>query len=117
MTPARKTRSPSAPPKPVHLANRSAAEETIDALNEAGRLDTVDSARIATLRALADAVDADGANASLWREYRAAEAALREVHDDGTDDFAALVGKLSASVVDPKNAKPKDPRTRSSRGR
>jgi len=84
--------------------NRQAAEATIQALQDADRLDLTDSARIVALRALADAVDADGSNASLWREYRAAEATLREVHDETADDFAELIKSLSAEVGDPEKS-------------
>jgi hypothetical protein len=103
-------------PDPTHGRNRAAAEITIFALRQSGRIETVDSARIAALQSLADAIDADGDNASLWREYRAAEAALREVHDDGTDELATLLTGLSAKVGDTKNTKPTNPRARGSRG-
>jgi hypothetical protein len=113
--PIRKSRakSPVTPdtPAPIFLRNRQAAEETIAALRDAGRIETVDSARIAALQSLADAIDADGNNASLWREYRAAEAALREVTEDGTDELATLLTGLSATVGDTKNAKPANPRS------
>jgi len=75
--------------------NRIAADATIDALRAAGRLESIDSARIATFQTLADAVDADPVNASLWREYRAAESTLREVNDDGNDELAEILGRLS----------------------
>ena len=93
-----------APPAPIYGRNRTAAEETIAALEAARRLDDTDSARVASLRSLADAVDADGTNASLWREYRAAEASLREVRDDDTDGFAELIGKLSTSMGNAKES-------------
>ena len=99
-------------PAPVLGRNRTAAEATISALREIGRLETVDSARIAALQALADAVDADGANASLWREYRAAEASLREVHDDGTDEIATLIEALSPKVGDQEKSRAKNTRRR-----
>ena len=83
--------------------NRTAADLTIAALLEANRLDATDSARIASLLALADAVDGSPENASLWREYRAAEASLREVHEDDNDDLAKLLEALSAPVRDPSN--------------
>lgn len=83
---------------PVHGRNRSAVDATIEALRMAGRIDPVDSARVVLAQALADAVDADPLNASLWREYRAAEAALRETSDAGVDEFVNLVQSLSAEV-------------------
>lgn len=101
--------SPADPPQtpPDHSLgrNRAAAEATIGALKEAGHLQPVDSARIATLQALADAVDADPDNASLWREYRATEASLREVHDETDPDLPDLVAGLSTPVVKPANAR------------
>ena len=96
---------------PAHGTNRRAAEATIDALRAAGRLETIDSARVTMLQTLADAVDKDAANASLWREYRAAETALREVSDDDTDDFASLLSQLSAKVVDTSGPKPSNARS------
>ena len=80
--------------------NRLAAEATIAALRSAGRLELIDSARIATLQTLADAVDADPVNASLWREYRAAESTLREVNDDGNDELTEILGRLSTPMGD-----------------
>ena len=80
--------------------NRSAVEETIEAMTVAGRLEGVDSARVAMVRALADAVDADPTNASLWREYRAAEISLREVGQDDGDGFKELLESLSSAVGD-----------------
>jgi hypothetical protein len=85
---------------------RSAVDSTIQALRESERLTPIDSARITALEVLADAVDADPSNASLWREYRTAEAALREVNDDGDDEFADLLNRLRPSVGDPKDTRP-----------
>jgi hypothetical protein len=84
--------------------NRKAIEKTIEAMTALGRLDGVDSARVAMVRALADAVDADPTNASLWREYRAAEVSLREVGDNDDDGFKELLESLSSSVGDKGNA-------------
>ena len=80
--------------------NRNAADATITALRSAGRLELIDSARISMLQTLADGVDADPMNASLWREYRAAETALREITDDGTDELAEILSRLSTPVGD-----------------
>jgi len=78
--------------------NLEAAESTVSALIAAGRLEQVDDARVTTLLNLARAVDADPGNASLWREYRQAEAALREVNDGGADAFADLLRELNGSA-------------------
>jgi hypothetical protein len=82
--------------------NRTAAESTIKALEMQGRLADIDAARVALVRALADAVDSDPTNASLWREYRASEQALREANDTSGDDFTQLLAALSAEVGDTK---------------
>lgn len=95
---------------PAWGRNRTAAEMTVHALRELGRLDRVDEARVVTLVALADAVDADPANASLWREYRAAEGAVRELSAEDSDEFAALLDSLSAEVGDSAPPGKKNPR-------
>ena len=89
-----------APRKTQFGRNRTAVEESIRALRDAGRLESVDAAKIAAAQSLADAVDADPSNASLWREYRAAELVLRETNDTNTDEFAQLLAALSAEVGD-----------------
>jgi hypothetical protein len=86
--------------KPAYGRNRTAAETTIAALETHGSLGDVDAARVALVRALADAVDADPTNASLWREYRAAEQALREADDSTSDEFTRLLAALSAEMGD-----------------
>jgi len=80
---------PSVPP-----TNVAAAEITIAALRAAGRLETIDKARMTAFRSLARAVDADPSNASLWREYAAAERTLREVREEDDTDFAKLLADL-----------------------
>lgn len=84
--------------QPQHGRNRQAIEQTIAALRSAGRLESVDNARIAICQSLADAVDSDPNNASLWREYRAAEAVLRAADVETQDEFASLLASLSAQV-------------------
>ena len=87
------------------MTNLEAAHAMLRVLREAGRLEPVDEARIATFLPLVAAVDADPANASLWREYRAAEATLRET-DDSDFDYAGLLAVLSAKGGDPENVEP-----------
>lgn len=74
--------------------NREAAAETVAALRVTGRLEQADCALELAFLTLAAAVDADPANASLWREYRAFEARLRSTgdSDDGAVDavYAAM---------------------------
>jgi hypothetical protein len=79
---------------------RAATETAIEALEVLGRLNDIDAARVAALRALADAVDSDPTNASLWREYRATEQLLREKNDPSSDDFTQLLAALSAEMGD-----------------
>jgi hypothetical protein len=81
--------------------NQGAAEATIRALRQAGRLEAVDDALVAGFRTIAAAVDADPGNASLWREYRAFEARLRETGDHVDDDLADVLRAMSAPVGDP----------------
>lgn len=71
------------------MLNREAAEATVEALREAGSLQVVDEATVQAFLSLASAVDADEAKADLWREYRAATAALREAAAGGSDDDTA----------------------------
>jgi hypothetical protein len=95
--------------------NRAAAEQTIAALQSVGRLEVIDSARVATFRTLADAVDADPVNASLWREYRAAEHTLREVTDDVDDELTQILGRLSTPLGDETDAGAPNPRAKGRR--
>jgi len=89
---------------PVFGRNRSAVEETVGALEQLGRLEQVDSARVAAARALADAVDAEPGNASLWREYRAALESLSQIGSDSGDDFGKLIESLSSEIRDEKKS-------------
>ena len=107
--PAKRARKAST--APVYGRNRTAIETTVQALRDSGRLDPVDEARVTAAFALADAVDSDPTNASLWREYRAAVEILRLASDGGTDDFAALMAGLSAEVGDSKNTRTGHART------
>lgn len=84
-----------------HGPNRVGIERAISALVTRGVFDESDAARLALVRSLADAVDSDPTNASLWREYRAAEASLRETDDTSTDEFTQLLAALSAEMGDP----------------
>ena len=104
------TKRATKPKAPTYGRNRSAVEDMVDALRATGRLEAIDSARVTAAQALADAVDTEPTNASLWREYRAALETLRQANDGGTDEFAALLESLSAEVGDtpkPRKAKPR----------
>ena len=93
-----------APPAPVYGRNRTAVEEMLAAMRGAGLLEGIDAARVAMLQALADAVDVEPTNASLWREYRAAESSIRENTAHDQDDFQELHVALSAEVRDSETA-------------
>jgi hypothetical protein len=91
------------------VTNSEAVQRTIDALRSADKLSEVDEARVAAALALAEAVDMDPGNASLWREYRAAEATLREAqHGSTTDELAGLLSSLSAQVGHASGPQPED---------
>lgn len=79
---------------------RNAADEMVAAMRELGRIEAVDAVRVAALLSLADAVDANPENASLWAQFRAAEAALREIGTDGDDSFEQSVAALQAAIRD-----------------
>ena len=110
-TPRKTTTKRAVKPKaPAYGRNRGAVEEMVDALRATGRLEAIDAARVTAAQALADAVDCEPTNASLWREYRAALETLRQAGDGGTDEFAELLNALSAEVGDapqPRKAKPR----------
>ena len=92
--------------KTQHGPNRAAAERTINAMATAGLTEEVDAARIETLRTLSTVLDEQPDNASLWREYRAAEQALRSTTRDEPDDFASLLADLSSEMGDTKDSRP-----------
>lgn len=70
------------------------------------RLDDSHAALVAMARGLAAAVDAEPANAALWREYRAVVMALGQVAGDQVDDdtaafLVAIRTPTRPSVVSP----------------
>ena len=71
------------------MKNREAAERTVESLRQAGSLAVVDDATVAAFLSLAAQVDASPEKADLWREYRAATAALKEAAAGGSDDDTA----------------------------
>ena len=88
-------------PVPAYGRNRSAVELMLEALRDSGKLENVDAARATAAQALADAVDSDPSNASLWREYRASLEMLRLLSDGSVDEFAKLLESLSSEMGDP----------------
>jgi hypothetical protein len=80
------------------MTNVEAAERTIRALGELGRLEEIDVAQVQALRTLAAAVDENPANAALHREYRDSLSELRVYDDD--DGFSDALEDLRSSVRD-----------------
>ena len=93
------------------VTNLQALEATIQELRESGRLDVIDAARVRIALGLAAAVDALPDNPTLWREYRAAEKALREESEAHGDPFDQLIKSLSAEIRDETKPKAKNPRS------
>ena len=92
-------------------------EATIAALLAESRLTEAHEGLIEVARGLAEAVEGELGNASLWREYRAALASLMEAESGGDDDETqSFLLTLRTPVGDGKNAKPKNPRTRGGGG-
>ena len=85
--------------------NREAIEITIEALRRDDRLDDVDAARLQIVRGLASAVDAQPDNPVIWREYRAAEQALRKETEAHGDPFDKLIAEISAEMGNQKKQK------------
>jgi hypothetical protein len=98
----------------LDLTNVAAIDLTISALIADGKLSAgeIDRSRIIRAVTLARACDVMPDNASLWREYRAAEATLFEVREGATDAEAELVAGMSTPVGDTKNTR--TPHTRTS---
>jgi hypothetical protein len=97
--------------------NSDAVQITIDTLLESKKLDIdADAARIAIAITLAGAVDADPGNASLLREYRAAEAMLNEVRQGASNGAAEVVRAMRAPLGDQTHTRAPHTRTASSRG-
>jgi hypothetical protein len=87
----------------VVSSNFEAIQKTITALRTAGRLDLVDSALVETARHLARMCDEHPENASLWKEYRAAETTLRSGTQNENDGLADLAKQFDAALRDEKN--------------
>ena len=96
--------------EPIYGRVRTALEATIAELNAIGRLGTLDSARVEIARVLADVIDLVEPSAILWREYRAAEKALREETNANQDPFDELLRNLQAPLRDEKEPKEPHPR-------
>ncbi len=112
------TKKPAAKPRkrpetPEIVTNYQALLRTIAELRAAGQLTELDQARIQIALGLAAAVDAMPDNPSMWREYRAAEKALREEASAHGDPFDQLLASITAEVRDQEKPKKQDTRPRS----
>ena len=87
----------------VVSSNFEAIQKTISALQVAGRLELVDSALVETARHLARMCDEHPENASLWKEYRAAETTLRSGTLNENDGLADLAKQFDAALRNEKN--------------
>lgn len=94
------------------MTNSAAVARTIEALRKAGKLAEIDEARIRIVVGLAAAVDTMPDNPSMWREYRAAEKALREEALAHGDPFDQLIASLTAEIRDEEKQEAPKPRTR-----
>ena len=83
------------------MGNRQAVTAAVQALDDAGRLEASDQALVEAALTLADAVDVQPANASLWREYTKVLGMLGELKGAGIDAFDAFLSDLRAQVGDP----------------
>lgn len=81
--------------------NLDAALRVVGALQELGRLEVVDDARVTLFLELARVVDAKPTDAGLWKQYREAEATLRE-----TDDVDDSLTDLLSALRDPAHPEP-----------
>lgn len=68
---------------------RSGLDKWLRTLKASGDLALIDDSLVSMARNLASAVDAEPANAALWREYRAVYLAVREAAAGGVDDDTA----------------------------
>ena len=113
-TPGNKPKAPRNKPKAADiLTNSEAVRRTIEALRKSGKLADIDEARVRIVIGLAAAVDAMPDNPSMWREFRAAEKALREEALAHGDPFDQLIASLTAEIRDEEKQETPKPRTRS----
>jgi hypothetical protein len=108
--PTNPRKKPTNPAKSFDGPQREALERTIEALRTAGRLEDIDDARVQIARGLASAVDAEPDNPTIWREYRAAEKALREESENHADPFDQLIASIASEVGNTPKQKAKNAR-------
>jgi hypothetical protein len=79
--------------------NATALNRTLAQLQEMGRLEEIDAARVQMLRTMAATLDEEPARAALWKEYRAA---LKELMaDDSSSTVDDAIAGLFSDVRNP----------------
>ena len=83
--------------------NRRAAERFLTELRRLGRLETIDVARVQTIRGIADSLDDDSSNAALWKVYREAVDDFMRQDDNANDALSKALAAINsaAPVVHP----------------
>ena len=82
-------------------AQEAAARQMVAAVEASqGPLSDERRAHAEMVIGLAAAVDANTDRGALWREYRIAESAFRNVRSDSGDEFDRLAAALSADLGD-----------------
>jgi len=81
-------------------SNRDALEETIGAMRDTGRLEKIDNAKLAVLRAMATQLDTDTTNSQMFRVYwDALEGLTTDADDDG--DIEGLLARMFPNSRNP----------------
>lgn len=83
--------------------NLEAIQGLVALLRGEGRIPPEGDAVVQICLSLARAVDEAPDNASLWREFRQAEAALRDLTKTAGSEFDDVIAALQASVPDATN--------------
>jgi len=85
------------------MTQLAAVNLLIAALTDLGRLDEIDTAEGEVARGMVRAIDdSDQQNAALWREYRAAVRALKDLYGASPDgQLDRLLAELSGPAGDP----------------
>jgi hypothetical protein len=79
--------------------NRKAAERFLTELRRMGRIESVDCARVQTVRGISDALDADSSNAALWKVYRDTIEDLMRQDDDANDALSQAVASINRAAA------------------
>ena len=77
----------------------SAMETTLAELKRLGRFETVDEARVQSLRSMAVALDANPFNSQMWKELRESLNEVLEADEDADDSLAAALAQVSSGAT------------------